>query len=331
MKLVTCAAAAAILSGAMAQPIVENVVLRQDPASCMVTVDYSLSETAIVTVDFLTNGVSIGGALFNDVFGDVHKVVASGDRRFFWRPEKHWPNVRLRNQPITAKVTAWAANTPPNYMLIRIDSESAYLPPAERTTYYETADALPFPGGVTNDLCKTDYLVFRKCPAANVTFRVGTNAGEYNDNAKWLNHLVTLTNDFYIGVYEVTQRQYEYFGTKKPKPSFFTCDYETRPVEQVYMLDMRGWCNYDANSTPENGRRKYWPESRHEILENDSGTSNALWRVRAITGQMFDLPTDAQWEFAAHAGKGGVLPDGTGLWDAVDGLSGTARVVRYSR
>ena len=104
-----------------------------------------------------------------------------------------------------------------------------------------------------------------------------------------------------------------------------------RPVENVSMVTLRGWCNYDANATPENGKRKYWPECGHDILENDSGTSNALWRVRAITGQMFDLPTDAQWEFAARAGKGGVIPDGTGLWDKVDGLSGAERMIKYAR
>lgn len=330
MKLASLVFASAV-SCAMAQPVVDNVVMQQAEGSCMVTVGYSLSEKAIVTVDFLTNGVSIGGAQFNNVAGDVHKVVEAGSRKIFWRPEKSWPNVRLRDVPITAKVTAWAQNTPPNYMLIRIDAETSHLSAEQRTTYYETADALPFPGGVKNDLCKTDYLVFRKCPAANVTFRLGTNSKEYNDSAKWIGHLVTLTNDFYIGVYEVTQRQYEYFGTTKPRPSYFTEDYAMRPVENVSMVTLRGWCNYDANATPENGKRKYWPESGHDILENDSGTSNALWRVRAITGQMFDLPTDAQWEFAARAGKGGVIPDGTGLWDNVDGLTGKQRMIKYAR
>jgi formylglycine-generating enzyme required for sulfatase activity len=333
MKILNFTVAAFLSSGAVAATeVLEVVNFSQDSSSRMVTVEYNLQEDAIVTVDFLTNGVSIGGSRFNNVVGDVHKAVSAGNgKKIYWRPEKSWPNIRLRNVPISAKVTAWSADTPPDYMLIRIDPATSHLPASERTTYYETADALPFAGGVTNDLCKTDYLVFRKCPAANVTFRRGTNAREYNNAENWMGHLVTLTNDFYIGVFEVTQRQYEYLGTTKPKPSFFTADYAMRPVEKVSMVDLRGWCNYDPNSNPGNGKRKYWPESGHEILENDSGTSNALWRVRAITGQKFDLPTDAQWEFAAHAGLGGVVPDGYGLWDVVNGSGSAVRVGTYSR
>ena len=353
---VLCAVLGAALC-ASAQPAVSDVTLSQDVNSCMVTVEYKLSETAIVTVDFLTNGVSIGGARFNNVVGDVHKVVSVGDgesgtvRKIWWRPEKGCRNALLpRDLPVAVRVTAWATNTPPNYMVIRIDSGTQHLPAAQRTAYYETADALPFPGGVTNDLCKTDYLVFRKCPAANVKFRCGRAEGECNVAEATPPHYVKLTNDFYIGIYEMTQRQFEHLNVKiKYKDSggatqytnnlsFFTADHRMRPVENIGMHQLRGWVNYDGNNTIENGKRKYWPESGHEIMKSDGtdATPNALWSVREITGQAFDLPTDAQWEFAARAGKGGVLPDGEILKlgssaDSPETLESTARVARYAR
>jgi hypothetical protein len=138
MKIVNAVvvlSAAGLLSIAQAGAVVSDVKVVQDPNTCQVAVDYTLSERAIVTVDFLTNGVSVGGARFRSVAGDVHKVVEAGARRILWRPDKDWPNVRLGKDVVfTAKVTAWAENTPPNYMVIRIDDAVQELPAEQRTT-----------------------------------------------------------------------------------------------------------------------------------------------------------------------------------------------------
>ena len=56
---------------------VSDVELAQDSKSRLVTVSYTLTgDPAIVTVDFLTNGVSIGEANFSNVSGDVNKLVS---------------------------------------------------------------------------------------------------------------------------------------------------------------------------------------------------------------------------------------------------------------
>ena len=91
MKIVNAVvvlSAAGLLGVAKAGAVVSDVKVVQDPGTCQVAVDYALSERAIVTVDFLTNGVSVGGARFRSVAGDVHKVVEAGARHILWRPDK---------------------------------------------------------------------------------------------------------------------------------------------------------------------------------------------------------------------------------------------------
>jgi formylglycine-generating enzyme required for sulfatase activity len=88
--------------------------------------------------------------------------------------------------------------------------------------------------------------------------------GNENEEEKPI-HLVTLS-DFYIGKYEVTQKQWrEIMGTD---PSYFiNCD--DCPVEQVSWNDV------------------------HEFLK----------KLNAKTGKKYRLPTEAEWEYAAGGGS----------------------------
>ena len=61
MKIVNAVvvlSAAGLLSIAQAGAVVSDVKVVQDPNTCLVAVDYALSERAIVTVDFLTNDLT---------------------------------------------------------------------------------------------------------------------------------------------------------------------------------------------------------------------------------------------------------------------------------
>ena len=61
-----------------AAPTVSDVTIAFDEDARMMTIGYSLSEDAIVTVDILTNNVSIGAEKFADVAGDVNGVIKAG-------------------------------------------------------------------------------------------------------------------------------------------------------------------------------------------------------------------------------------------------------------
>ena len=98
------------------------------------------------------------------------------------------------------------------------------------------------------------------------TFTMGATAemeDPYDDEKP--THQVTLTNDYYIGKYEVTQALWKAVMGKKP--SKFKGD--NLPVENVS-----------------------WDDCQEFISQ-----------LNRITGKTFRLPTEAEWEYAARGGK----------------------------
>lgn len=135
---------------------------------------------------------------------------------------------------------------------------------ANASSYPVTYMDTPPSGGFNTDAYKTTKLVLRRIPAG--TFKMN---GSYQ---------VTLSKPFYVGLFEVTQKQYAL--VMGSNPSSFSGD--KRPVEQVSWNTIRG------NSG--------WPSS--SAVSGDS----FMGRLRARTGLEFDLPTEAQWEYACRAG-----------------------------
>jgi len=159
-------------------------------------------------------------------------------------------------------------------------------------TYYGTLADLP--AAANSDVYKTTNLLMRLIPRG--TFTMGSPAGELGRNSGETQHQVTLTQDFYIGVFEVTQKQWErVMGTW---PSYFNnvsyCD--SRPVEQV---------SYDAIRGSSAGAG--WPAS------GSVDADTFMRRLRSRTGRAFDLPTESQWEYAGRAGTTTALNSGYNL------------------
>ena len=145
------------------------------------------------------------------------------------------------------------------------------------------------PGGWT-DAYKTDRFVLRKIPAGTCTMGSPTNElGRYSDEPQ---HAVALTRGYYIGVFEVTQRQWE--RVMGNRLSYFTnvACYATRPVESVSYNDIR------ENPANSDDAAVYWPSNTNVNVNSFMG------KLRATTGlATFDLPTESQWEYACRAGR----------------------------
>ncbi len=94
-------------------------------------------------------------------------------------------------------------------------------------------------------------------------------------------HDATITKPFYCGIFEITQKQYELVTGSNP--SQYKGD--TRPVEKVSWNMIRG------DSSDYN-----WPSFTHV----DPNSFIGMIQVRS--GLSFDLPTEAQWEYACRAG-----------------------------
>lgn len=144
------------------------------------------------------------------------------------------------------------------------------------------------------DEYKTTKLVLRRIEPG--IFVMGSPANELGRNDDEGQHEVTLTKPYFLGVFEVTQRQWEL--AMGNRPSYFANDdyYTTRPVEEVSYNDIRG-----ASSGAE------WP------VANTVDSSSFLGVLRAKTGLEFDLPTEAQWEYACRAGTTTALNSGKDL------------------
>lgn len=131
------------------------------------------------------------------------------------------------------------------------------------------------PMGRWPDVYKTTKLVLRRIEAG--TFIMGDRDDE--------SHRVTLAKPFYMGVFEVTQRQWKLVMGTSLGASSFSGRGDTFPAYRVSYDDIRG-----------SSLGSQWPVS------SDVDASSFLGRLREKTGLDFDLPTEAQWEYACRAG-----------------------------
>ena len=125
----------------------------------------------------------------------------------------------------------------------------------------------PSTGVARTDVTNSIGMRLQLIPAG--TFVMGSPPSESDRDADETQHRVRISKPFYLGVYEVTQGQYE--KLMGANPSRFKGD--NNPVEQVSWEDAALFCR-ELSARPE----------------------------EQAAGRVYRLPTEAEWEYACRAG-----------------------------
>ena len=294
MKACTLVIAASFAFAAVAAPSIANYAFSQDSASGLAMVSFDLEESAVLTMDVLTNGVSIGWRNFRGgVTGAaLGKVNPAGHYVLSWRPMDTWLTSQTKIPPggIAIEVRAWSTNDTPDFMDVDLTSNS-------NVTWYVSKADLPYE--ITNDIYKTTHMLMRRVHAANKVWRMGSPTTESgrprNSDKDHLEraHLVSLSADYYMAVFETTQGQWKNMGAGAIGACPVTND--VCPLVGKKYTEVRG---YGANTR--------WPDNNHVVV-----ATSAAGKFAAKTGIKVDLPTEAQWEYACRAGVAAAYQNGS--------------------
>lgn len=225
----------------------------------------------------------------------VNAPVKAGTHRMTWTVTDDYPN--FNSTAFTVKMTALVGAAP--YMVVDLSGGVDAIS-------YPVSYLSSVPAGGWGDEYKTTKLVLRLVPSGS--FWMGSPSDEWARESREDRHGVVLTKPFYIGVFECTQKQYELVMGGNPSSRKGM----KRPVEQVSYNHIRGAVNGAG-----------WPT--HNQVDADS----FMGRLRSKANMLFDLPTEAQWEYACRAGTSTSLNSGKN-YDWGENCNEVARWARNS-
>ena len=254
-----------------------------------VAIDYAIEEAAEDSADcaLQITAITQDGSVTNvakTLSGDV--ACSNGAHRVYWNTAKDGITIMRERAVIEVGYKKW-----PLYCIV--DLLGGVNVTAYAVTYMDKDPC----GGFTNEVYKTTKMVLKRVdPGAFIMGEDQTNEA----------HRVTLTKPFYMGLFEVTQKQWELVTGTNVCSSTSYGKGDAYPVHYV---------SYDAIRGSSSGAK--WPAS------NAVDASSFLGVLRKKTGLDFDLPTEAQWEYTCRAGTTttysfGDSEDGDYVWNCLN-------------
>lgn len=247
---------------------VSGVTARQRyPWNGKIDIDYTV--TGRDTAD-----TALAVSLTDHDTGRVYTLTDAGRHRVTW--DTAVDGLDLVSSNVTATVSLvrrGTASTATEGLYCVID-----LSGGPDATWWPVSYLSSVPSGGAVDTYKTTKLILRRIEAGS--FIMGDDQSDESRR-------VALTKPFYMGVFEVTQKQWELVMGALPDSGVFS-HVGRGDVYPVYVV------SYDDIRGSSSGAQ--WPASA--MVD----ASSFLGKLRAKTGLDFDLPTETQWEYACRAG-----------------------------
>ena len=146
---------------------------------------------------------------------------------------------------------------------------------------------------------KTTKIVLRRIPEG--VFTMGSPQGEFGRDGSERQHRVTMAEPYYMGVFEITRRQYMLVMGEADSGE---------GIEGMLPMNGMTW-----EAVRGNRKECDWPTNRDKV-----GKDTFMNILRTKTGiKTFDLPTEERWEYACRAGSATSLDNGRDLRGNRDG------------
>jgi len=228
MGLLVVGWAVGVYSG---EPIVDYVQISQRQGTKLVDIEYKLTDPdgdeMVITVTGRDN-VNDVAVPMRTLSGDgAHgRKVTNGVHHLVWDAGADWTD--KITDDFTVTIRAWDSGTSAGeYLIIDVSAGAS-------ADSYPVSYARDVPYVAIDDIYKTSRIVLRLVPAGS--FTMGSPPDELGRGSSEDQHDVILTQDVWIGVFEVTQKQWNL--VMGDDPSYDRGD--KRPVESVSWDRVRG-------------------------------------------------------------------------------------------